>query len=293
MTDVSVIIVNWNTPAYLKACLSSLYAEPRPQVSYDVWVVDNASIDNSVAMVKSEFPQVNVIENTENLGFSKANNKAIRASTGRYVFLLNSDASVHPGALDTLIEYADSHPGPGVMGPKVLNPDGSLQYSCRSFPNLWAGFFRNTKLGRLFPNNKHLKQYMLADLDHNKVSIVGWLSGCAMLIRRSLIDKVGPLDESFFMYCEDVDMCKRSWDAECPVTYVPMATVTHAIGKSSDKSYERATALLCDSWRIYYIKHFGHRGKLRVLAVTFGLWAYKTYRIQKRRLMAKRMNAAT
>lgn len=135
MTDVSVIIVNWNTPVYLKACLSSLYAEPKPKVSYDVWVVDNASTDNSVAMVKSEFPQVNVIQNSENLGFSKANNKAIRASTGRYVFLLNSDATIHAGALDKLVEYADSHPSSGVMGPKVLNPDGTLQFSCRSFPN--------------------------------------------------------------------------------------------------------------------------------------------------------------
>jgi len=286
--DVSVIIVNWNTPVYLKACLESLYAEPLPKVSYDVWVVDNASSDNSVAMVKRDFPQVNLIENTENAGFSKANNLAIKASTGRYVFLLNSDAAVHPGALDKLIEYADSDKQAGVMGPKVLNPDGSLQYSCRSFPNLWAGFFRNTKLGKLFPNNKHLKMYMLSDLDHSKVSIVGWLSGCAMLIRRSLIERVGPMDEAFFMYCEDVDMCKRSWDAGCTVMYVPMATVTHAIGKSSDKSYERATALLCDSWRIYYIKHFGDRGALRILAVTFGLWAYKTYRIQKRRAMARR-----
>lgn len=288
MTDVSVIIVNWNTPDYLRACLASLYAEPRPCVSYDVWVVDNASSDNSVAMVREEFPQANVIENTENAGFSRANNKAIKASDGRYVFLLNSDATILPGALDTLVKFADSDPRAGVMGPKVLNPDGSLQYSCRSFPNLWAGFFRNTKLGNLFPNNKHLKQYMLSDLDHSKVSIVGWLSGCAMLIRRSLIDRVGPLDEAFFMYCEDVDMCKRSWDAGCPVMYVPTATVTHAIGKSSDKSYEKATALLCDSWRIYYIKHFGHRGKLRILAVTFGLWAYKTYRIQKRRAMSRR-----
>jgi len=287
MTDVSVIIVNWNTPAYLKACLESLYAEPQPTVSYDVWVVDNASSDDSVAMVKREFPQVNLIENKENSGFSKANNMAIRASDGRYVFLLNSDAAIHAGALDELVKYADSNPQAGVMGPKVLNPDGSLQYSCRSFPNLWAGFFRNTKLGKFFPNNKHLKAYMLSDLDHTKVSDVGWISGCAMLIRRSLIDKVGPMDEAFFMYCEDVDMCKRSWDAGCPVMYVPMATVTHAIGKSSDRSYERATALLCDSWRIYYVKHFGHRGRLRLLAVTMGLWGYKTYRIQKRRMMAR------
>ena len=287
--DVSVIIVNWNTPAYLKACLESLYREPVPKVSYDVWVVDNASTDNSVEMVKRDFPQVNLIENTENSGFSKANNMAIRKSTGRYVFLLNSDAEVHEGALDSLIAYADANPQSGVMGPKVLNPDGSLQYSCRSFPNLWAGFFRNTKLGRLFPNNKHLKMYMLSDLDHSKVSIVGWLSGCAMLIRRSLIDQVGPMDEAFFMYCEDVDMCKRSWDAGYQVVYVPMSTVTHAIGKSSDRSYERATAQLCDSWRVYYIKHFGHRGRLRIIAVTFGLWAYKTYRIRKRRAMARRL----
>lgn len=292
MTDVSVIIVNWNTRDYLQACLESLYAEPRPKVSYDVWVVDNASADDSVAMVQRDFPDACLIRNSENLGFSRANNKAILASKSRYVFLLNSDAAIHPGTLDKLVEFADAHPNYGVMGPKVLNPDGTLQYSCRSFPNLWAGFFRNTKLGRLFPDNPHLKRYMLSDLDHSKPAIVGWLSGCAMFIRRTLIDKVGPLDEAFFMYCEDVDMCKRSWDVGCPVVYAPVATVTHAIGKSSDKSYEKATALLCESWRIYYIKHFGYRGKLRILAVTFGLWAYKTYRIRKHRMLKNRQRVS-
>lgn len=287
MFDVSVIVVNWNTRKYLQECLTELYRDPKPQLSFDVWVVDNASQDDSVDMVKREFPQVNLICNTENVGFSRANNQAIRASKGRYAFLLNSDATVHPGALDTLITYADQNMQSGIMGPKVLNPDGSLQYSCRSFPNLWAGFFRNTKLGRLFPNNKYLKQYMLTDIDHNKVSMVGWLSGCAMLIRRELIDKIGELDERFFMYCEDVDICKRCWDANYQVTYVPMATVTHAIGKSSDMNYEKMTGQLFDSWYLYYVKHFAHRGRLRCLAVYLGLWLYKIYRVEKRRKQKK------
>ena len=283
MFDVSVIVVNWNTREYLRECLSHLYQNPPPNVSFDVWVVDNASSDDSVDMVKREFPQVRLICNAENAGFSRANNQAIRASNSRYVFLLNSDATTHPGALDALIEYADMCPRSGVMGPKVLNPDGSLQSSCRSFPTLWAGFFRNTKLGRFFPNNKYLKQYMLSDLDHSKVSIVGWLSGCAMLIRRELIDKIGDLDERFFMYCEDVDICKRCWDAGYEVTYMPRAVVTHAIGKSSDMNYEKMTGQLFDSWYLYYVKHFAQRGRLRRIAVHYGLWLYKIYRVAKRR----------
>ncbi|MGO8670969.1 MAG: glycosyltransferase family 2 protein [Capsulimonadaceae bacterium] len=258
MSDIDVIVVNWNACQDLRRCLASLRAEQRsagdagasagPPPKIHAWVVDNASTDGSAGMVKSEFPEVCLIENTENAGFSRGNNQAIAASHGRYVFLLNSDAFVHPGALRTLVEFADAHPTTGIIGPKVLNSDGSLQFSCRRFPSLGAGFFRNTLLGRLFPRNRYAREYLMGDFDHSKTREVDWVSGCAMLIRRDLIDRIGALDERFYMYCEDVDICARAWDDGFSVMFCPDAVVTHAIGRSSDKNAEKMIIEFHRSW---------------------------------------------
>ena len=283
MTDIAVIIVNWNAREDLRACLSSLYTEPKPRLDYEVWVVDNASADGSAAMVAAEFPQAQLIANTENLGFSKANNQAIARTGSRYVFLLNSDATAHPGALDALLTYADSHPNAAIIGPKVLNPDGTLQYSCRRFPSLGAGFFRNTYLGRLFPNNAFARDYLMTNFDHAADRAVDWVSGCAMLIRRDAIDKIGALDERFYMYCEDVDICQRVWDAGREVVYVPEAVVTHAIGRSSDKNADKMIVEFHKSWYEYDRKRHPNSSLLRRAAVYSGLWLRAAVRILKRR----------
>ena len=289
MTDIAVIIVNWNACEDLRACLSSLYAEPKPHLAYEVWVVDNASGDGSAAMVAAEFPQAHLIANAENLGFSKANNQAIARTSSRYVFLLNSDAAVHPGALDALLAYADSHPNAAIIGPKVLNPNGSLQFSCRRFPSLGAGFFRNTYLGRLFPHNKYASDYLMVNFDHAQDKAVDWVSGCAMLIRRDLIDKIGALDERFYMYCEDVDICQRAWDAGREVVYVPEAVVTHAIGRSSDKNADKMIVEFHRSWYEYDRKHHPNSPLLRRAAVYSGLWLRAAVRILKRRAADRRV----
>ena len=288
MTDIAVIIVNWNAREDLRVCLASLYAEPRPRLSYDIWVVDNASADGSAAMVAAEFPEVHLVTNAENLGFSKANNQAIAETDSRYVFLLNSDAAVHPGALDTLLEYADSHAEAGIIGPKVLNPDGTLQFSCRRFPSLGAGFFRNTYLGRLFPNNSYARDYLMTDFDHASDKAVDWVSGCAMLIRRATINKIGALDERFYMYCEDVDICQRVWDSGQEVVYVPASVVTHAIGRSSDKNADKMIREFHQSWYEYDLKRHPNSPALRRAAVYSGLWLRAAVRIAKRRMAARR-----
>ena len=288
MTDVAVIVVNWNAREDLRVCLASLYAEPRPRVSCEIWVVDNASADGSAAMVAAEFPQVHLCANSENLGFSKANNQAIAQSNSRYVFLLNSDAAIQSGALETLAAYADSHAQAGILGPKVLNPDGTLQYSCRRFPSLGAGFFRNTYLGRLFPNNKFARDYLMTDFDHNSDKAVDWVSGCAMLIRRETITKIGALDERFYMYCEDVDLCQRVWDAGQEVVYVPEAIVTHAIGRSSDKNADKMIWEFHKSWYEYDLKRHPKSSVVRRAAVYSGLWLRAAVRIAKRRSAARR-----
>ncbi len=283
MDDVAVIIVNWNAREDLRRCLQSLFSEDRPKAAYSVWVVDNASTDGSAAMAQQEFPEAIVVANTENTGFSRGNNQAIAASKSRYVFLLNSDAMIKPGALDALVDYADSNPKAGIIGPKVLNPDGTLQFSCRRFPTLGAGLFRNTWLGRISPNNKYAASYLMADLTHDKIRPVDWLSGCAMMIRRDLVDEIGGLDERFYMYCEDVDICKRAWDAGREVVYMPEAVVTHAIGRSSDKNAEKMIVEFHRSWFEYDKKHHPGARPLRRAVVYSGLWLRAAMRIARRR----------
>ncbi len=288
MIDIAVIIVNWNAREDLRRCLESLYAEPKPTVAYEVWVVDNASDDGSADMVAAEFPQVRLVVNADNAGFSKANNQAIAQTDSRYVFLLNSDAFLHPDALDRLVAYADAHPQAGVVGPKVLNSNGSLQFSCRRFPSLGAGFFRNTYLGRLFPHNKFARDYLMNDFDHAHDTAVDWVSGCAMLIRRDLLGKIGALDERFYMYCEDVDFCQRAWEAGWEVVYASQPVVTHAIGRSSDKNADQMIIEFHRSWYEYDRKRHPQASLLRRMAVFSGLWLRAAVRIAKRRAAGRR-----
>ena len=287
MIDIAVIIVNWNAREDLRRCLESLYAEPKPTVAYEVWVVDNASDDGSADMVAAEFPQVRLVVNADNAGFSKANNQAIAQTDSRYVFLLNSDAFLHPDALDRLVAYADAHPKAGIVGPRVLNPGGSLQFSCRRFPSLGAGFFRNTYLGRLFPHNKFSRDYLMVGFDHTHDSAVDWVSGCAMLIRRDLLEEIGALDERFYMYCEDVDLCQRAWEGGWEVVYAPEAVVTHAIGRSSDKNADRMIIEFHRSWYAYDRKRHPRASLLRRAAVYSGLWLRAAVRIARRRASAR------
>ncbi|MCW3061997.1 MAG: putative glycosyltransferase [Capsulimonas sp.] len=288
MTDIAVIIVNWNAQKDLRVCLQSLFSDPRPKVDYEVWVVDNDSADGSADMVRSEFPEVRLIANNENTGFSKANNQAIAQSQSRYVFLLNSDAYVHEGAIDQLVEYADAHPQAGIIGPRVLNEDGTLQFSCRRFPSLMAGFFRNTLLGKIAPQNKYAAEYLMWDISHDKDQTVDWISGCAMLIRRTLIDRIGALDERFFMYCEDVDICRRTWEDGFEVRYAPEAVVSHIIGRSSDNNAEKMIVEFHRSWYEYDLKHHPHGGPGRRAVVYSGLWLRGAVRIARRRSNQKR-----
>jgi len=293
MIDIAVVVVNWNAKDDLRACLQSLARTSEPTISSETWVVDNASTDGSAEMVRAEFPDAHLVVNGANLGFSRANNQAIALSKSRYVFLLNSDAFVHPHALRELTAYADVHPDAGVLGPRVLNPDGSLQYSCRHFPTLGAGFFRNTYLGRLFPHNKYAQDYLMTDFDHLSTKAVDWVSGCAMFIRRALLDTIGALDERFFMYCEDVDFCLRAGQAHSQVVYVPQAIVTHAIGRSSDKDADRMIWEFHRAWFKFDKKRHPQASPLRRLAVWGGLWLRAWVRIVKRRTQARRPKRLT
>lgn len=252
--DLSVTICSWNTQADLRACLASL-REARDEGSFEVIVVDNASVDGSAEMVRAEFPEFTLLAQATNLGFTGGHNLAIQARRGRNVALLNSDTIVHPGAIRTLIGYMAAHPEAGIVGPKLLNPDGSLQYSCRRFPNPVAALFRNTFVGRLFPKNRYTREYLMQDWPHDQIREVDWISGAAMFIRQEVIDTVGMLDPAYFMYCEDVDLCRRAWDRGFQVMYVPTAVITHAIGRSTDKAADRMIVRFHRSMLRFYVKH--------------------------------------
>ncbi len=290
--DLSIQIVNWNAREHLRQCLRSILEHP-PSVPYEILVLDNASWDGSAQMLEKEFPEVRLLVSEQNLGFSKGHNLLAQGAQGRYLFILNPDTLVMPGALDKLVAFADAealtHPDPpsptgrrresatplplgegqgvranqgvrvGIVGPKILNPDGSLQYSCRTFPNPVAALFRNTPLGKLFPHNRYTREYLMTDWDHNSVREVDWVSGSAMLVRKSVYDQLGGFDEQFFMYCEDMDLCYRAWQAGYKVVYYPEAVIIHAIGRSTDLVANRMIRTFHLSMYRYYKKHYARR----------------------------------
>ena len=293
--DLTVIILNWNTRDDLRVCLGSIF-EQEFRHSVEVIVADNASEDDSREMVRREFPKARLVVHPENLGFCAGNNRAIPPNPGRYVLFLNADTRVTPCALDTLIEFADSTPDAGIIGPKLLNADGSLQYSCRRFPNLAAGFFRNTPLGRLFPKNRFTQDYLMSDWDHASVRDVDWVSGAALLVRRETLEQIGGFDEGFYMYCEDVDLCYRAHEAGWRVVYFPDSVIYHIIGRSSDQVPTRATYYFHTSMYRFYKKHYARATSLflRPLIIP-GLFAraigqITRYRIRnlQRRLAARK-----
>ena len=274
--------MSWNAKDDLRECLRSIRG-------WETVVVDNASGDGSAELVASEFPDVRLIALTENTGFSGGNNVALEGLDADYALLLNSDATVELGGLERLLAFADATPGAGIIGPKVINPDGSIQYSCRRWPTFAAGMFRNVWLGRLFPGNKPASDYLMQDFDHASVRDVDWVSGCALLIRKKCIDHIGLLDaETFFMYCEDMDWSLRAYQKNWRVVYFPGCVVTHAIGKSSDNAAERMIKEHSRSMWRFWQKHrafFADKVPAALQPVVWsGIWARAYVRIAKRRL---------
>ncbi|MFZ4506233.1 MAG: glycosyltransferase family 2 protein [Fimbriimonas sp.] len=252
--DLSITICSWNTQSDLRDCLASL-EQARDEGSFEVIVIDNNSEDGSPDMVAAEFPWVRLFRMEKNLGFTGGHNFALERRQGRHAFLLNSDTVVHAGALRGLLQYAESHPEVGIIGPKLLNPDGSLQYSCRRFPNPVAALFRNTPIGKLFPNNRWTRDYLMQDWDHNLECEVDWVSGAAFLVREEVMAKTGFFDPEYFMYCEDTDWCFRTWAAGYKVVYLPESVVTHAIGRSTDKAPNRMIGRFHRSMLRFYTKN--------------------------------------
>jgi GT2 family glycosyltransferase len=218
--------------------------------------MDNDSRDGTPELVEREAPWARVIHTGGNLGYAKAVNRGIAATRGACVLVLNPDCVWHPGAIHALAAWMQAHPRCGIAAPRILNTDGSLEYSVRGYPDSFTFLFnRYSLLTRLWPGNRWSKRYLLLDWDHASPRSVDWVSGAAMLARRAAIDVVGPMDEAFFMFNEDVDWCRRMNLAGWSVDYVPAATVIHHIGSSKHGTSNRVILERHRGMIHYFRKH--------------------------------------
>ena len=230
--DVSVIIVNWNTKGLLRDCLSSVY-EHAGDVDYGIIVIDNASTDGSVSMVKNDFPDVILIENSENRGFAVANNQGMAVAKSKYVLLLNSDTVVLDNAIANTVHFANENPQAAVVGCRVLNPDRTLQRTCFMFPSVLNMLLSSSYLYKLFPKNRFFGREQMTWWDRNDVRQVDVVTGCFMLVRREAIEQVGMMDEEFFIYGEETDWCYRFREKGWKVMFAPVGEIIHFGGQST------------------------------------------------------------
>ena len=254
--DLSVIILTHNTRDLLEVAIESIHERTRV-ISYEVIVVDNCSDDGTQEMMKEQFPDTAYIYNEENVGFTKGNNQGIRISKGRYILLLNSDTEIVEGALDKMVKFMDDNPDCGIMGCKLLNMDGTIQYSCRRFPSYHTALFnRYSILTRLFPSNRFSQEYLMSYIDHEKTMEVDWVSGAALMARREAFEKIGILDERFIIYCEDVDWCYRMHEAGWKVYFYPEAQIFHYIGQGTSQHPYKFIYIRHSSMYKFYRKHY-------------------------------------
>lgn len=305
--DFSIIVVNWNTRDLLRECLRSIVSQPgvlvvadqvagktastvrsggdtgtqsaramanafsgaesRP-VTVEIIVVDNASQDDSVRMVRSEFPQVRLIANSHNAGFAAANNQAIALSRGHVLFLLNPDAYLKPGALHGLAHFLAQHPAAAAVGPKVLNPDGTWQATAFRFPTLWDLFCEAVFLSVLWPRSRLFARRELGGFNRDHVREVDWLQGCALAIRRQVWEAVGPFDEGYWMYVEELDWCRRARKLGFLLFFTPDAEVVHYGKRAVARARSHILPLGFRSHFRYFRKFDGRGMELAVRAIT-------------------------
>ena len=264
--DLAIVIVNYNTRDLLRDCLASIYAS-RLACSYQVIVVDNASRDGSADMVASTFPQVHLLRQESNAGYAAANNAGLCAAgfragqaAPRYVLLLNPDTLLQPDALTGMLEFMEAHPEAGAAGPRLVRQDGTLDRACRrSFPTPEVALYRLSGLARLFPRSRRFGRYNLDYLDPNETAEVDSLVGAFMLIRGPVLDAVGLLDERFFMYGEDIDLCYRIKEQGWRIFYYPAVTVLHYKGAASSQRSRQSIVHFYEAMQLFHDKHYRAR----------------------------------
>lgn len=269
--DLSIIIVNYNVRAYLEQCLRSVFAS-RCALDFEVYVVDNHSTDGSVAYLKGLYPQVHFIENDENLGFARANNEAIRCSKGRYVLLLNPDTIITEHTLVDCVSYLDTRPDAGGLGTYMLRTDGSFAYeSRRGLPTPFVAFCKMSGLCKMFPHSRLFGKYYMRYLNEMEESEIEVISGAFMMLRRSALEKVGLLDEAFFMYGEDIDLSYRLLKGGFKNYYIP-SPILHYKGESTEKSSFRYVYTFYNAMQLFFNKHYKRYKLLIWLPISMAIW---------------------
>ncbi|GAC1534234.1 MAG: glycosyltransferase family 2 protein [Herpetosiphon sp.] len=302
MGTVHLVILNYNRADLLKSCLASIIesveAAPLP-TELRIWVVDNASTDGSTQLVQQHFPQVDLIVNDHNAGFAAGNNLVLcqlidlpeMLGQHDHVMLLNNDTRLVPGTLNQLLTFLESHPDVGAVGPKVLLPDNSLDLACRrSFPTPSVSFFRIIGLSRLFPSSPILGRYNMTFLPVDQQTDVDAVVGAAMLVRGTVLREVGPLDEAFWMYGEDLDWCFRIKSFGWRIVYLPRAVVFHHKRATSTRNAQATIRAFYDAMRVFHRKHYASTtvtpiNLLIEIAITLRQWLAL---LQNRRLPASR-----
>ncbi len=291
MIDLTIIIVNWNTRELLYNCLHSIFANDQ-EMTFQVIVVDNASHDKSADMVRAEFPQVYLISNNENVGFARANNQALPLAKGRHVLFLNSDIEVLPDALPRLVKYLDERPQVGVVGPKILHPDGTSQRSCwRGFPSLRFAFVDAFYLWRLVPHCRLVQSSGLLDIPDDEPIEVDHVLGACMMVCREVINQVGGMDEGFFLFLEETDWCHRIKKAGWKIHFLPTAKIIHVGQQSVHQEPQRTLPEKYRNYVRFYRRH-ENPSKLQeailkgIIVVAgllrIGLWTWRSRMIEQR-----------
>jgi GT2 family glycosyltransferase len=233
--DLSIIIVNYKSADKTLKCLSAIKSSDLAGFEYEIIVVDNFSNDLSVERIKERHNDIKVLENKANVGMGAGNNAGAKLAVGEYILVLNPDTYLGINALNTMLGYIKADPDIGLVGPRLNNPDGTLQYTCMRFPRLCTPLLRRTFLGRFAPG--HLERFLMKDYDHRDARQVDWIMGSCLLIRKKIFDDLGGFDSRFFMYFEDTDLCRRITRAGFKVMYLPQAEGVHDHGRASAREH--------------------------------------------------------
>jgi len=289
--EISAILVSYNTRQMTLDSLQALAGE-LAGISAEIIVVDNASSDGSADAIRAAFPQIKVMQCGWNAGFGVANNLAMKEAKGRYLLLINTDAFVRPGAVRELTGYLDRHPKAALVGPRLLNADGSLQPSCYRFPSPWRAWAENLYISAMFGNDSSLGDYR--HWAHDRERIVDWVVGACCLVRREVYEQVGGFDERFFMYAEETDWQRRMRVAGWEIGFTPAAQVMHLGGASGAGEKPKINRHFFGSLDLYELKHHGFLGLLSVrvamivgCALRLALWSAVLLLSPARRAVAK------
>ena len=253
---LSIVIPTYNAHEWIEQCIDSIRLH-RPTADYEIIVVDDKSTDDTVAIVTSTFPDVRVFANEKNVGFGKTVNVGLKAAGGEYILVLNNDTWMHAGALDAMIAYLDTHPDTGIVGPKVLSGDGSLQQQCRRrIPTPTAALLYFSGVAKLFPKNPKVAGYLMTAADEHATTEVDAVSGACLMVRRAVVDQIHGFDPEYYLYGEDLDFCWRAKLAGWKVVYFPGAVITHFGGQGgTGKKKIYATIEWHRAMWIFYRKH--------------------------------------